>query len=235
MLEVFSNLLCVLNTILSVLNTILCVLNTILRVLNTILRVLNTILDVLNTIFDGLDTILSVLNTILCVLNMILRVLNTILRVLNTILGVLNTILCVLNMILRVLNTILDVLNPISGSGRHLLLQGSAFSQTGRKIYTTISAYQCQRIGFSHRLALNADPVLLSRLKNSCIVCFAGVGIYFSLDSKTLAHGMLNACFALNLRHKRSKCLPRLLLLCRVDTKSAYSKVYASFSESREK
>ena len=37
-------------------------------------------------------------------------------------------------------------------------LQGSAFSQTGRKIYTKISADQCERIGFSHRLALNADP-----------------------------------------------------------------------------
>ena len=35
---------------------------------------------------------------------------------------------------------------------------GSAFSQTGRKIYTKISADECERIGFSHRLALNADP-----------------------------------------------------------------------------
>ena len=60
-----------------------------------------------------------------------------------------------------------------------------------------MSTYQSECIG-SFALRFLEGPLLGQ----------AGVGIYFSLDSKTLADGMLRACFALNLRHKRSKRRP---------------------------
>ena len=44
------------------------------------------------------------------------------------------------------------------------------------------------------------------------IAFHSGVGIYFSLDSKTRAYGVLRAPFALKLLHKRSKCRPLLSL-----------------------
>ena len=51
---------------------------------------------------------------------------------------------------------------------------------------------------------------LLARAgKIDTIVWFlTGVGIYFSLDSKTHAYGVLRASFALNLRRKGSKGRP---------------------------
>ena len=73
--------------------------------------------------------------------------------------------------------------------------QGSAFSETGPKIYAKISTYQCERIGFWHRVSLNADPWFY-RGRALCLFMFSrgrrSVNLVAKIEQKQ-AHIVANA------------------------------------------